>query len=222
MAVALPGVHVTTLELDPVHVAVARVVVALSGEADRVDVWTGHSKHLLSRIAAGRAGSGLGRGFGAIFMDRWGSQYTDDLDLLEAHGLLAPDCVLVADNVLRTCAPLFLWRVAGDGSRYRSQIARVREFAVASEDWMSVSVAAARAQAAAAAAPPPPEALRRLHAASERMRERAIGPGRSVALAERDAFAAAAEETLGGAGIAVSALADPGHRGDAPSARGHA
>eukprot|EP00913_Durusdinium_trenchii_P006551 g6154.t1 len=59
------GATVTTVELDPVHVAVARVLFAFAGVD--VQVLTGHSRAVLPRLGARR--------FAAVLMDRWGSEY---------------------------------------------------------------------------------------------------------------------------------------------------
>ena len=73
--------------------------------------------------------------------------------------------VLLADNVLKTCAAEFLWRVSRQPG-YQSVLLPVRE-AAGDEDWMSLS---ARGRPAAAA-PPPPRWLE-LQRRSELMRRR--------------------------------------------------
>merc|ERR1712125_295647 len=90
MALALPDLLITTLEYDPTHVLVARNVLLLAGLAQRVNVWTGHSRHVLARLAGERQCSGE---YAAIFMDRWGSQYYEDFLLLEGSGLLRQGCI---------------------------------------------------------------------------------------------------------------------------------
>ncbi|CAE8646694.1 unnamed protein product [Polarella glacialis] len=71
LAAALPGVRVTTLELDPVLVAIARALIAFAGLAFAVDVWTGHSKLVLPRLAGkmlSRLGSHVRPSFSAILL----------------------------------------------------------------------------------------------------------------------------------------------------------
>jgi len=51
LATALPGVHVTTLEVDPVHVVIARNLVGLAGSSGRISVCTGHSSALLPLLS---------------------------------------------------------------------------------------------------------------------------------------------------------------------------
>merc|ERR1719401_1185037 len=91
-------------------------------------------------------------------MDRWGSQYLDDLRLLEDSGLLDDRAAVIADNVLWTGASLFLWHVLAGGA-YNTKIVQASELATASEDHMSVSLrsgAAPGIAAAASATGPPP------------------------------------------------------------------
>ncbi|CAE8623136.1 unnamed protein product, partial [Polarella glacialis] len=144
MAMRLPGVKISTLELDPMHMVVARNMHAFAGLADRIEVWTGHSKDLLTRSGGPRflQGGKQPAVLSALFMDQRGSRYDEDLAALEADGRFLPGAVVVADNVLKPGAPLFLWRVAGRGAvgQYASQILSLKEFAMPSEDWMSATV----------------------------------------------------------------------------------
>eukprot|EP00913_Durusdinium_trenchii_P001461 g1353.t1 len=98
MALALPGVHIASLEVDPVHMVIARNVVLHGGLAGTIDVWTGHSKDLLPRILKRYNGD---LKFGAAFMDQKGSRYQEDMLKMESEGLLHPGAVIVADNVLK-------------------------------------------------------------------------------------------------------------------------
>ncbi|CAE8624273.1 unnamed protein product [Polarella glacialis] len=142
LAAALPGVRLTTLELDPLLVAIARTLVAFAGLCGAIDVWTGHSELLIPRLKSRLLEQPTHKCacFSAIFMDRWG--YDKDWALIQQHELLqAAGGVLVADNVLTTAAASFLWKVAGPTASFASQVVAVSEVADASqEDWMSVSV----------------------------------------------------------------------------------
>ncbi|CAE7430309.1 COMT, partial [Symbiodinium necroappetens] len=110
-------------------------------------------------------------------------------------GLLLPGAVVVADNVLKPGSPLFLWRLC-KGESYDNHVVRVREFAMPSDDWMSVSVL--RQQAAeefaessvdvpvvekakgvspAGSWPTAPEELIQLQWESDRIRAQATRPG---------------------------------------------
>ncbi|CAJ1341882.1 unnamed protein product [Effrenium voratum] len=166
---AATSATVTTLEMDPVLVAIARCVLAQAGLAQKVRVWTGHSQRLLPRMKERLSQTA---GFDVIFMDRWGSQYPEDLEQIERLKLLACGGVLVADNVLRTVAAHFLWQtcqVSGKSSRYASQVVPVNEVGAESdEDWMSVSVLLR----AGAAPDPPPSEWTELQKLSDLMRVR--------------------------------------------------
>eukprot|EP00929_Paragymnodinium_shiwhaense_P078497 TRINITY_DN40702_c0_g1_i1.p1 TRINITY_DN40702_c0_g1~~TRINITY_DN40702_c0_g1_i1.p1 ORF type:complete len:606 (+),score=72.78 TRINITY_DN40702_c0_g1_i1:50-1867(+) len=213
------GTQVISLEVDPVHVVVARNVVALAGRASKVDVWTGHSKDLLSRLPHRYGGNMT---VSVAFMDQKGSRYEDDLILLETY-LLRKGSIVVADNVLKPGAPLYLWRTQ-EGEAYKSQIARVGEFAMPSEDWISVTAVVKEPTRL----PPPPEyndpdewvppptkqeridtnkgpeapqELPELEREADRMRTRARRPGRSVTFQEWHDFAQHMRDRMGINGI---------------------
>ncbi|CAE8639030.1 unnamed protein product [Polarella glacialis] len=206
LASALAGSHITSLEVDPTMVVIARNLVALAGLALQVDVRTGHTQTMLPQLAAERPT--VPHSFGVVFMDRWGSQYEEDRLLLERHRLLMPGAVIVADNILSTGAALFLWScvtpvarpqfgLAGSLPAYHTQVLQVKEVGSGSgvevcEDWMSVSVTRAFSdfKADPALNHSPTADVVELHAASERMRELAFGPGRSVTFKERAVFTA--------------------------------
>merc|ERR1712008_17384 len=104
---------------------IARNIIAFAGLMHAVDVWTGHSQDLLPRLAARSAAEVDSTRFSMVFMDQRGSRYDEDLDLLESCGLLLSGAIIVADNVLKPGAPLFLWRVLTGGS-YDTRVLRVR------------------------------------------------------------------------------------------------
>ncbi|CAE7764163.1 COMT, partial [Symbiodinium microadriaticum] len=110
-------------------------------------------------------------------------------------GLLLPGAVVVADNVLKPGSPLFLWRLC-KGESYDNHVVRVREFAMPSDDWMSVSVLRQEAAEEFAASsvdvpvvekakgvspagnwPTAPEELIQLQWESDRIRAQATRPG---------------------------------------------
>lgn len=213
MAMALPGVRVVTLEVDPAHVVIARNMVAFAGLSHVIDVWTGHSKDLLTRLPDRYGGVDKFRVSG-LFMDQRGSRYDEDLGTLERLGVLVPGTVVVADNVLKPGSPLFLWRLAHGGT-YDTQLVRLTEFAMPAEDWMSVSVRRADAPAAvpggAGVADPagaePPQDLAQLQWEADRMRAQATRmPG--VTFQEWAAFAEHMKESMGRHGIIATLDAD--------------
>lgn len=50
MSMVCPDVCIITLEADPAHMVIARNVLAFTGLANLVYVWTGHSKDLLHQL----------------------------------------------------------------------------------------------------------------------------------------------------------------------------
>jgi len=148
MAIAVPDAHIVCMEVDPVHVVIAKTVIDFGGLLDRIDVWTGHSKDLCGRIA-GRYGGPYRCRFSAAFFDQKGSRYDEDLQALEWMELMTPGALLIADNVLKPGAPVFLWKVCQGENEYKSQILSMQEFAMPVEDWMSVSIKTHKAELAA-------------------------------------------------------------------------
>ncbi|CAJ1417004.1 unnamed protein product [Effrenium voratum] len=118
LAAARPDMKVVSLEMDPIHAVLARRLVAFAGLAESIQVWTGHSRDLLPYLAEKYAG------FDFVFMDQRGSRYEEDLASLERLGLLQPGALVVADNVLKPGAPVFLWRVC-KAQDYETQAALV-------------------------------------------------------------------------------------------------
>lgn len=190
MAASLFGVRIASLEVDPAHAVIARNFLAFAGIQQRVDVWTGHSKDILPQLPACYSADG-GFEVRAVFMDQRGSRYDEDLATLEGLGALSPGAVVVCDNVLKPGAPLFLWRVCKGGG-YDTRIVRVPEFAMPSEDWMSVSIRRPAAEHGDVPAPVPPQELLELQWEADQMRARATGkavPGSSVTFVEWASFA---------------------------------
>ncbi|CAE7802640.1 Comt, partial [Symbiodinium sp. KB8] len=189
--------QVTSIEIDPILVAIARGIITHAGLSSRVRVWTGHSRLLLPLLMQRRQQERpAAPWFDAMFIDRWGTQYPEDLDFVEKLGLLRPSgALLVADNVLRTAAAHFLWRLTTDKVQqpsgklqriFASRTVEVNEVGDASDvDWMSVSVtlrgipdeqALVREQV--------PDELEELQRVSELMRLRTTKAGSFVSLAE--------------------------------------
>lgn len=185
MAMAVPGIHIASLEVDPVHVVVARNVIKHGGLEDTIDVWTGHSKDLLQRILTRYGGPGHLQ-FGAAFFDQKGSRYSEDMERMESEGLMRPGAVVCSDNVLKPGAPLYLYKIMR-GGHYDAQILSMDEFAMPSEDWMSLCVK--KTKVPDEPEPEPPDDLLLLSKEADRMRDRAVGPGRSVSYEEWGEFA---------------------------------
>eukprot|EP00930_Biecheleria_cincta_P083252 TRINITY_DN72861_c0_g1_i1.p1 TRINITY_DN72861_c0_g1~~TRINITY_DN72861_c0_g1_i1.p1 ORF type:complete len:715 (-),score=147.62 TRINITY_DN72861_c0_g1_i1:31-2175(-) len=201
MAMAVPGIHIASLEVDPVHVVVARNVIKHGGLEDTIDVWTGHSKDLLQRILTRYGGPGHLQ-FGAAFFDQKGSRYSEDMERMESEGLMAPGAVVIADNVLKPGAPLYLYKIM-KGGHYHGQIVSMDEFAMPSEDWMSLCVK--KKKVPDEPEPEPPDDLLLLSKEADRMRDRAVGPGRSVDYDEWGEFAQEVKVRLKKFGVELTA-----------------
>lgn len=202
MAMAIPDVRIVTLEVDPAHVVIARNVIAFAGMAHRIDVWTGHSKDLLTRIPDRYGGADKFKVSG-VFMDQRGSRYNEDLQTMERLGILVPGCVVVCDNVLKPGSPNFLWRLQKGGT-YDNQIVRLEEFAMPAADWMSVSIRRHDAPVGSGEPDPSgeevPDELEQLQWESDRMRAQATRvPG--VTFQEWAEFAQHMRDVMGKHGI---------------------
>eukprot|EP00930_Biecheleria_cincta_P016553 TRINITY_DN13422_c0_g1_i4.p1 TRINITY_DN13422_c0_g1~~TRINITY_DN13422_c0_g1_i4.p1 ORF type:complete len:404 (-),score=56.47 TRINITY_DN13422_c0_g1_i4:326-1537(-) len=175
MVAAFPSASITTIEVDPMHVIIARNMIALSGSAQCLEVWTGHSKYLLPRLAKHQV-DGLRRQYGALYMDRWGSEYHDDFIVLDGLGLLECSAVVIADQVLWTGASLFLWDVASKvNCSTRLVPVSVRDDAIA-EDFLAVGACSGNTRGLQPdAVMPPPPCFRGLHAEASLFREKWFG-----------------------------------------------
>jgi len=164
-AVAPHGGRVVSLEVDPIHVTIVRNMVEYSGMSDYVDVWTGYCydviPHLLETYGP--------RSFGMVFMDQKGTRFHTDLELMEELGLLADGAVILADNVLKPGAPLYIWHLV-NGPYTHTTAVSVREFMLQSEDWMVMGFHDASRPAAAS----PPPLLHRLAFESDAFRKRSM------------------------------------------------
>jgi catechol O-methyltransferase len=196
MTLAQQKTRVTTLEVDPVHVVISRRIVSYAGLDWLICVLTGHSKDLLPRMAAGLGGPG----FGTVFMDQRGSRKESDLAFMERSEMIEPGAVIIADNVLKPGAPLFLWRVVKGGA-YDTQVVRLSEFAMQSEDWVSMSKWKGKNKVDGDVSREAPPELRELEKEAERMCERATRSGRGVTFQEWAAFAARMRHELAQNGI---------------------
>eukprot|EP00929_Paragymnodinium_shiwhaense_P039176 TRINITY_DN20602_c0_g1_i1.p1 TRINITY_DN20602_c0_g1~~TRINITY_DN20602_c0_g1_i1.p1 ORF type:complete len:408 (+),score=84.25 TRINITY_DN20602_c0_g1_i1:363-1586(+) len=167
-AVRAWGGKVVTLEMDPVNAALARNIIEIAGLSDTVTVQLGHSNESLP-IVLERLGK---RAVDMVFMDQKGSVFHSDLQLLEGMEALAQDCVVVADNVLKPGAPLYLWKVC-KSPKYSTQVVRLREFGQEEvEDWMTITRCLDHKHLDLHHAGEPPESLRDLNADSDRLRWR--------------------------------------------------
>ena len=137
MVAALPSVRNTSLEADPIHVLIARDMVAFSGMVQTCDVWTVHSKYLLPRLTK-RQEQGQRQRYGALYMDRWGSEYHEDFDIIDRFSLIECSAAIVADQVLWTGASNYLWGLASRTSfSTRLVLVGVEDRATKRTSWLS-------------------------------------------------------------------------------------
>ena len=112
-----PDGHLYSVEIDPLHAAIATKVVEYAGLRDKVTVLVGT---LDSRLSALRSVHGV-RAIDLLFIDHDKRAYLSDLKRVEASGLLVKGSVVVADNVIYPGAPDYLDYVHGlEGRTYRT------------------------------------------------------------------------------------------------------
>jgi predicted O-methyltransferase YrrM len=183
------------LEVEPVHVCVARWMVDLAKLSRYVEVWAGIAHDLLLRV-----GDEFGE-FSArlCFMDHRGTKFHEDLDRLEHLKLLAPSATIIADNVLKPSAPAFLWYTNRSQS-YETVNWALGEFVQHYiEDWMVVANYLGPEPAGVAPVAPPPPALLRLAWDSDKWRRKSEED--SVRISEWAAFSQHARQIFLGCGI---------------------
>uniref|UniRef100_A0A7S4RAM3 catechol O-methyltransferase n=1 Tax=Alexandrium monilatum TaxID=311494 RepID=A0A7S4RAM3_9DINO len=202
------GPLVVTLEVDAAHAIVARSLLAFAGLAHRVEVLTGHSEDVLPWLVRRMKDRVPPGAFvDMVFLDQRGSRYEADLAVLQQAGALSPGAVVVADNVLKPGAPLFLWRVT-HGAGYATEVFSMTEFAMSGvEDWMTVSVY--QPDSHQAAVRDPPIELRMLDWKAQQMRARTHRPdhgGSGVGFAEWAEFASEMRRGFAAAGFEAEPL----------------
>merc|ERR1712048_1174975 len=104
--------RVLSLEVDAAHVLIARNVLAFAGLAHKVQIVAGHSEDMLPWIIERLKGDCRRKCIDFAFLDQRGSRYEKDLSVLQRSGLLRHGSAVVADNVLKPGAPMFLWSMS--------------------------------------------------------------------------------------------------------------
>lgn len=164
-AVRPHGGKVISLEVDPMHVTIVRNMVEFAGVSDTVDVWTGYCydviPHLLEKYGP--------KSIDMVFMDQKGTRFHTDMGLLKDLGLLSDGALILADNVLKPGAPLYIWHL-GRGPYTDLTAISVREFLLQSEDWMVLGF---HDENGAPVQDPPPS-LHRLAFESDAFRKRSM------------------------------------------------
>jgi len=185
---------VVTIEVDLAHAVIAHNLLMFAGVAHMVEVLVGHSEEVLPWLASRMREHRNGRPIvDLLFLDQRGSRYSADLAVLEHAGSLKEGAKVVADNVLKPGAPLFLWQVSR-GGRFSTEVRSLAEFAMAEvEDWMTVSTYSRNFEAEEADTPSPaPLEILMLEWKAEQMRAKTHQPdhgGSGVGFSEWAEFA---------------------------------
>mmetsp|Transcript_11048 Transcript_11048/g.31289 ORF Transcript_11048/g.31289 Transcript_11048/m.31289 type:complete len:284 (+) Transcript_11048:312-1163(+) len=134
-AAGAPPWRVVSLEVDPLHVCVARHMLHLGERSHAAEVRTGQVRDLIPRIAdeAGGLSAGL------LFMDHRGTRFHEELYLFERQAAPCPGMDTICDNVLHPGAPVFLWEETRPDTARTAIVWSVPEFGGEGciEDWMA-------------------------------------------------------------------------------------
>lgn len=117
------GKRYISLEANPLFAAVANMMVELAGLRDIVTVIVGRSDLSLQKLHS----SGEVSQIGLVFLDHYKPAYLTDLMLCEELGLVAPDTVLAADNVISPGNPPYLEYVRSSVSEKKKRGSRLIE-----------------------------------------------------------------------------------------------
>eukprot|EP00933_Yihiella_yeosuensis_P080405 TRINITY_DN9380_c0_g2_i3.p1 TRINITY_DN9380_c0_g2~~TRINITY_DN9380_c0_g2_i3.p1 ORF type:complete len:525 (+),score=85.69 TRINITY_DN9380_c0_g2_i3:1043-2617(+) len=132
-----PGL--ASLEVNPVHVCVARHLLDLGRLSNICEVKNGQAKDVLPRLAE-EFGC---KSAGFCFMDHRGTIFHQDFGLMQSYKLFAHQARFVADNILNPGAPSFSWERCQQSYSRQNQVATtcysLTEFLAEHEDWTSVS-----------------------------------------------------------------------------------
>jgi len=131
-----PKWGVRSLEVEPLHVCVARHMLNLGERGHLAEVRAGQVRDLLPRLVDELGESSVG----LTFMDHRGTRFHDELCLFERMRLPANHMDTICDNVLHPGAPVFLWEESRPGARRRAAIWSLPEFGGEGqiEDWMAL------------------------------------------------------------------------------------
>jgi len=217
LAMAQPQRSIVSIEVDPEHALVAQCLIMYAGLSHRIDVRMGHSRDVLPGLLEqqGRTAELSQFAVAAVFMDQCGSRFWEDLITLARGGILLQGAVVVADNVLKPGAPVFLWHLFFGDLFRDAHVVSMEEFAMPGvEDWMAVATFAAppsESSGLVEAFSGKSDSIRReledLEWLASRIRERAAGPG-GVPFDEWAIFAEGMRARLLKLGIGPTAVND--------------
>ncbi|XP_072269874.1 catechol O-methyltransferase-like [Pyxicephalus adspersus] len=102
-----PGARMFTLEMNPVHAAVAKQMIEFAGVQDKVNVLEGSTEDIIPQLKQKYNVDVLD----FVFLDHAKDRYKADTILLEECHMLKKGSVLLADNVVYPGIPDFLEHV---------------------------------------------------------------------------------------------------------------
>lgn len=127
--------RVISLEVNPIHVCVARHLLDLAALSPVSEVRPGQAKDALPWISEECGSASVG----FSFMDHRGTIFHKDFALLERKSLFAPRSRFIADNTLNPGAPQYLWMQNFQLTSTRIVQWALTEFLAEHEDWTAVS-----------------------------------------------------------------------------------
>jgi len=123
-----------SLELDPIHVLMARHLLDVAKLSQQAEVWVGLSYDTQARLPETFGSTSIS----FTFMDHRGTQFHNDLMVLEKIKQQCSSAVYVADNVLKPGAPLFLWHFPQSLSHTTELFSMLEFLHTDAEDWMLI------------------------------------------------------------------------------------
>jgi predicted O-methyltransferase YrrM len=129
--------RVVSLEVNPVHVCIARHLLDLGELAQVAEVKPGQAKDVLACVCEEHAEQSVG----FSFMDHRGTIFHQDFRLLEKLAMPSRRSRFISDNTLNPGAPVFLWSRLHSSERPRILTVQwsLTEFLSDHEDWTAVS-----------------------------------------------------------------------------------
>lgn len=105
-ATKLPQCRVIGTEADPVLAAIAMNILEHVACRDKADVWVGKGEQLMPRLLRMYGPACVSM----LLLHAQGTEYFEELHRAESLGLLTPQAMIVADNVLQPFSPELLWK----------------------------------------------------------------------------------------------------------------
>lgn len=127
------GIGLMSLEVNPVHVCIARHFLDFAHLASVSEVKVGQAKDALGLVAE----EASCRSLAFSFMDHRGTIFHSDFNAVEKLDLFARRTWFVADNALNPGSPVFLW----GGMFWKRQVTTalaLQEFLSEHEDWQAI------------------------------------------------------------------------------------